>query len=194
MGAVVGAGFSGRGMDGRGPDMLNDFGQVGGINASREINVDRSDLGDLQDLGGASGLSGLGGIQANIANRPGLAGLDGRQGVRSGLRGLGQETQRRGLNGRFNVRGSAVGGGFGANSTIGRLNSFGRTGGLRGLNQNLSSRGARLNAFGGAFVNAGLDASSRSDRRVQRFGRGKAIPGGARQASVVGLQKGQFVR
>merc|ERR1712038_177008 len=97
-------------------------------------NVDRSDLGDLQDLGGASGLSGL-------------AGLDGRQGVRNGLRGLGdvsanqnlgglrglgQETQRIGLNGRFNVRGSAVGGGFGANSTIGRLNSFGRTGGLRG--------------------------------------------------------------
>ena len=196
-------------MDGRGTDTLNDFGQIGGINASREINQDRSDLGDLSDLGGAQGLSGLGGIQANIANRPGLPGLDGRQGVRNGLRGLGdvsanqnlgglrglgQETQRIGLNGLFNVRGSAIGGGFGANSTIGRLNSFGRNGGLRGLNQNLASRGQRLQQFGNNFVQAGLDASSRSNRSVQRFGRGKSIPGGARQASVVGLQKGQFVR
>merc|ERR1712051_1134989 len=49
-GAVVGRGFGGHGADGRGYDTLNDYGQVGGINAHREFSVEQRDVGDLSDL------------------------------------------------------------------------------------------------------------------------------------------------
>ena len=119
-GAVVGRGFGGRGADGRGYDTLNDYGQVGGINAHREFSVEQRDVGDLSDLGGARGLSGLHGHQANIPQRPGLSGLKGRRGVHNGLRGLGDVSANQNLGGLHGLgheqskRGLNYGSGYGA--------------------------------------------------------------------------------
>lgn len=199
-GAVVGSGFRGHGADGRGYDTLNDYGQVGGINAHREFSVEQRDVGDLKDLGGQRGLSGLGGYQANIAQRPGLSGLKGRRGVHNGLRGLGDVSanqnlgglsglgarqSKRGLNYGHGVRGlNGIGGGD--HQIRARAASFGGSRhGLRKQGVVLDARGDYLESRGGHEVRSGL-AHSRSDRSVHSFGVGKRIPGGQRQGSVHG--------